>query len=250
MTKETDGIITAIKASGIEHVVTDINLAGAHASNGNHYKTDCTPSTPAHPVDTQQGKVGRAVDFAHRRFDGKKDTPELLAIYKFFADAYGRNGQLNELYYAGPGADHCVRGGKFMLWTDVPRATRVAIADKHHNHVHVAVSKGVILTPPAAFVIEEDDMPKPDTKMDACLAPGGGVWVLTYDGGVRAEGGAPFFGSYPGLAPSRTKGERNFIAIEAVGDGYTIISDDDQASSYHFNAQVFEQIKKRAGRIS
>ena len=246
MTKETDCIIAAIGATGIEHAVTDINTDGAHAPNGNHYALDCTAQLPAHPMDTKNGKEGRAVDFAHRKGDGKHDTPEMLAIYNFFNDNYARNGLLTELFYAGPGADNCVFRGKFQLWTDLDKTTRDALQSKHHNHVHVAVKKNVFLAP-VEDDEEDDDMPKPDTKVDACGAPGGGVWTLTYDGGVRATGGAKFFGSYPGLPTSRTKGERNFIAIEAVGDGYTIYSDDEEGSAYHFNAEVFAEIKKRLG---
>lgn len=242
MTKETDCIIAAIGATDIEHAVTDINSNGVHTKTSNHYATDCTAQLPAHPLDTKNGKEGRAVDFARRKGDGKHDTPELLAIYNFFNDNYARNGLLTELYYSGPGADHCVFRGKFQLWTDLNKATRDALQSIHHNHVHVAVTKNVFLTP---VEDEEDDMPKPTDRVDACLAPGGGVWVLTFDGGVRAEGGAPFFGSYPGLPASRKKGKRNFIAIEAHGDGYTIISDDDNGSSYHFDAEVFARIQKR-----
>jgi hypothetical protein len=246
MSKETDCIIAAIVASGIEHAVTDINTAGVHAKTGNHYKTDCQAATPTHAMDTTvKGDIGRAVDFAQKKGDGKSDTPELFAIFKFFMDAYGRKGQLSELYYAGPEATECVRSGKVMLWTDVAKSTRDAIRSNHHNHVHIAVPKGVFLKPPNTPIalVEEDDMPKPDSRVDACRAPGGGVWTLTFDGGVRATGGAPFFGSYPGLPPSKRKGKRNFIAIEAEGDGYTIFSDDDQGSSYHFDAKVFERIQ-------
>jgi hypothetical protein len=246
MTKETDCIIAAINATDIEHAVTDINTDGAHAKNGNHYALDCTAQLPAHPLDTKNGKEGRAVDFAQKKGDGKHDTPGLFAIYQFFNDNYARNGLLTELFYAGPGADHCVFRGKFQLWSDLDSSTRNALQSIHHNHVHVAVKKNVFLTPVEED--EEDDMPKPTDRVDACLAPGGGVWVLTYDGGVQNRGGAPFFGSYPGLPASRTKGHRNFIAIEAEGDGYTIISDDDNGSKYHFNQEVFDRLQHHRGR--
>ncbi len=249
MSKETDGIIAAMMASGIEHVVTDINTVGQHAANGNHYAKDCHAATPVHQVDTTaKGDIGRAVDFAHKRFDGKQDTDELLAIYNCFVETYGRNGRLVELFYAGPGADDCVISGKFMKWNEVAKATRDAIRAGHHDHVHAAVANGVVLATPTARLLkskEDEDMPKPDNKVDACRAPGGGVWTLTYDGGVRATQGAPFFGSYPGLPADRRKGQRNFVAIEPDETGYTIISDDDQASQYHFDAAVFAEISKR-----
>lgn len=244
MTKETDGIIAAIAASGIEHAVTDINTPGAHAPNGNHYATDCNGQLPAHPLDHFNGQEGRAVDFAHIKGDGKSNTPELLAIYNFFDKNYAQQGLLNELYYSGPGADFCVFRGKRQPWSSLPKSAFDGIAPIHHNHVHVAVSKNVFLAP-VDNPEEDDDMPKPDTKVDACRAPGGGVWTLTYDGGVRATGGAPFYGSYPGLTDARTKGNRNFIAIEAEGEGYTIFSDDEDGSTYHFDPQVWAKIQSR-----
>ncbi len=60
--------------------------------------------------------------------------------------------------------------------------------------------------------------------VDALAAPGGGCWVLTRDGGVRAYHGAPFKGSYPGLPPEQRQGERTFVAIEALGSGYRLRS--------------------------
>jgi len=244
VTKETDCVIAAIGATDIEHAVTDINTPGAHNAHGNHYATDCTPQLPAQPLDKSNGKTGRAVDFAHVKGDGKSDTPELLAIYNFFDQNYAQKSLLNELYYSGPGADHCVFRGKRQLWSDIPKTAFDGIAPIHHNHVHVAVSKNVFLVP-VDNPEEDDDMPKPNTRVDACRAPGGGVWVLTYDGGVENRGGAPFWGSYPGLTDARTQGDRNFIAIEAEGDGYTIISDDNNGSSYHFDPVVWAKIQSR-----
>ncbi len=71
----------------------------------------------------------------------------------------------------------------------------------------------------------------------ACQRPNnhpGQVWVLGSDGGVFTAGGAPFFGSYPGLPPADRQGERAFLAIEADpdGNGYTLLADD--GSGYHF----------------
>lgn len=61
--------------------------------------------------------------------------------------------------------------------------------------------------------------------VDALAAPGGGCWVLTRDGGVRAYHGAPFLGSYPGLPPAARQGERTFVEIEANSmGGYTLTS--------------------------
>lgn len=62
--------------------------------------------------------------------------------------------------------------------------------------------------------------------VDACLAPGGGVWVVAKDGGVGAYGGAPFHGSYPGLPPEQRQGDRQFLSIHPHGGGYAIVADD------------------------
>lgn len=95
----------------------------------------------------------------------------------------------------------------------------------------------------------DDDMPTPETRVAACKAPEGGIWTLTYDGGVRATQGAPFWGSYPGLKPEgKLGGPRWFIAIEAAGstndDGYTIISNNDEADDYTFNRKFWESQKQ------
>lgn len=69
--------------------------------------------------------------------------------------------------------------------------------------------------------------------VDALAAPGGGVWVLTRDGGVRAYHGAPFFGSYPGLPPEARQGERSFVALEHNDrGGYTLISSGNETYAF------------------
>lgn len=69
--------------------------------------------------------------------------------------------------------------------------------------------------------------------VDACKAPGGGVWVLGSDGGVGAYGGAPFQGSYPALPKESRQGERGFLTI-APNDrgGYDLLADDGAAYSF------------------
>jgi hypothetical protein len=106
------------------------------------------------------------------------------------------------------------------------RVPKYAVAD-HHNHVHVAVPKGGRLDPaqhtPAPQsderVDEQETMEDMAEPMDALCAPEGGCWVLTKDGGVRTYKGAPFLGSYPGLAPEHRQGERTFVSIEPRDDG-------------------------------
>lgn len=107
----------------------------------------------------------------------------------------------------------------------------------HHNHVHVAVDPGVILGVPSPHEAttsdeivdhtkESEDMADP---VDALVAPQGGVWVLTRDGGVRTydpTGATPFHGSYPGLpAEAKQGGERAFVEIKANDrGGYDLVS--------------------------
>lgn len=69
-------------------------------------------------------------------------------------------------------------------------------------------------------------------------APGGGEWLLGDDGGVFAIGGAPYLGSYTGLAPEQRQGNRKIIGIEATPHGgYRLISDDQgpDGPGYTFN---------------
>lgn len=71
------------------------------------------------------------------------------------------------------------------------------------------------------------DMPRPSDVVAELDCPTGGVWRLTYDGGVRAEGGAPFYGSYPGLPPEAKQdddGWRGFWIIKPLGRGYRLTS--------------------------
>ena len=109
-----------------------------------------------------------AVDFA-----GDKpgvDTPQLLAINKFFASKYGKG--LKELIYAGPGGINLLNGAPFIYDAD----TRA----QHHNHVHVAAT--------------QESLKKVGGVADSGAAPGtpgatsdsGGV--ATSPGGAQAAG--------------------------------------------------------------
>lgn len=79
----------------------------------------------------------------------------------------------------------------------------------------------------------EDDMP---TAIDPQT---GGLWICPPDGGVRAEAGARYLGSLP-AHPDWNAGEGKpngrAIAIGAVGDGYTIFTQDPAGGvhPYHF----------------
>lgn len=60
----------------------------------------------------------------------------------------------------------------------------------------------------------------------AIEAPGGGIWAMGRDGGIFALDGAPFLGSYPGLAPAARQGTRHFVDIRLHPEsgGYTLVS--------------------------
>lgn len=67
-------------------------------------------------------------------------------------------------------------------------------------------------------------------------APGGGEWVLGDDGGVFAIGGAPYLGSYHGLAPEQKQGSRSIIGIEGTAEGgYRLRSSNADEAGYTFN---------------
>lgn len=59
--------------------------------------------------------------------------------------------------------------------------------------------------------------------------PAAAGYAVQADGGVLALGGAPFYGSYPGLSATNRQGERYFIGIAPRNDGkpgYTCFSND------------------------
>lgn len=239
--KETDSIIAFLKASGVPHIVTDVDSPGIHTAwnpaerkYGAHY----APAT---------GGTGLAVDFAFRRGAGESTPAELRAIYNAFVGV-AQQGKLQELYYGK--ADWCVYGGRYMKWEEAPRAVRTTVRNSHKSHVHVSVRRGTLLrwqgpplvqpvsqpTPTQVASQEDDEMPKPDQFVDACPAPGGGSWRLQYNGGIHTED-SPFFGS-----PFDIKGytgPREFLSIDPAGptrdDGYKVVRIDGKV--FHFNLQ-------------
>jgi len=189
---EVESIVAYLKASGVTFRITDTLRPGAE------------PSYHAY---------GLACDVTYLR--PTWDSEELARIFRAFEPVEGR---LAELIYAGPQVSYNIKHGK-----RVPQYSR----DLHHNHVHVAVRRGVLLHPqdraPAPESNERaseeeanQDMAEP---MDAMCSPEGGVWVVTKDGGVRAYDGAPYYGSYWNLPPEGRQGQRTFVEILPRDDG-------------------------------
>lgn len=123
-----------------------------------------------------------------------------------------------------------------------------AYASGHLGHCHVPgndhpdpgpidiahiLNAGAPTAAPTPPPLEEDDMP---TAIDPQT---GGLWICPPDGGVRAEAGARYLGSlpaHPEWNAGQGKANGPAIAIGAVGDGYTVFTQDPagQIHPYHF----------------
>jgi len=210
---EVAGIIAYADQAGVPYKVTSTWRPGAITAAGN-------PSRHGRKL---------AVDFAG--LVPGLDSEALARIFRAFVPVEHK---LNELIYAGPQVTYNVKAGK--------RVGKYAQAI-HHNHVHVAVDPGVILAAVKPVVVVDsvvaaapadtdgrEDMAEP---VDAMPAPGGGCWVLTRDGGIRAYHGAPFHGSYPGLPEKDRQGARVFVSMEANDQGgYTLVSAGNERYSF------------------
>jgi hypothetical protein len=159
--------------------------------------------------------LGLAVDFAGPR--PSRDSKELADVFHAFLPV---EKHLAELIYAGPQVGFSIKNGR--------RVGKYAVAS-HHDHVHVAVQRGVLLDRMVPTFLPDTMIEQaPDEKerneamadpVDALAAPNGGVWVLTRDGGVRAYKGAPFHGSYPGLPEEQRRATDPFVGITERDDG-------------------------------
>jgi hypothetical protein len=221
---EVQGIAAFLKSTGVAAVATSTLRPGAVTAAG---------------YPSRHG-MGLAVDWDAPV--ARDDSAELAAIFNAFLPV---ERHLAELIYAGPQVSFNIKHGK--------RVGKYAQA-QHHDHVHVAVDKGTILANIAPSPVDEvgeiapappnhqEDQEEMTEPMDALCAPGGGTWVLTKDGGVRAYKNAPFYGSYPALRPENRQGERTFVRIEPYEDGYVLYSAGDE--QYHFNSGVWAQIQR------
>lgn len=126
--REVQAILAYVESSGLPYRVTDVNGPG-HTAGSYHYAKGT-------------GGDGLAVDFAGV-IPGVTAVTEvqMAAIYRAFLDVAH---QLAELIYSGAGVTHAIKNGKRvdgqtyygpLTWAD------------HRDHVHVAVPRGIFLTP-------------------------------------------------------------------------------------------------------
>lgn len=108
------------------------------------------------------------------------------------------------------------------LVDDTYRVVRIA-ADPANDSLSLTLNLRDPETP-------EEAMARFPRAVDACLAPGGGVWVVGSDGGVGAYGGAAFHGSLPddGIIPNAP-----VVAIVPHGaGGYWLVGADTGVFAY------------------
>jgi hypothetical protein len=195
---EVEAIIGYLRTTGVTFKVTStirpgaITISGRPSFHSSGLACDCAGPEPS------------------------RDSPALARIFEAFQPV---EAQLAELIYAGPQVSYNIKNGQRV---------RKYAESIHHDHVHVALQKAHFLDPvnrrpaPSADerVNEAERSEAMAEPMDGLVAPDGGVWVLTKDGGVRAYRGAPFHGSYPGLPPQLRLGSpRTFVSIEPRDDG-------------------------------
>lgn len=154
------------------------------------------------------GGDGLAVDFAGVTPGVTVITAnQMVDLWRAFRDVAP---QLAELIHSGPGIIDAVKDGRFVkgatfygpvTWPD------------HRDHVHVAVPRGVFLTPlshPLSTLAEEAHMPNDDPNRVNVNAPivgiaatptGKGYWLVGADGGVFPFGDAVLYGTVEYVVP-------------------------------------------------
>ena len=198
---EIEGIVAFGQSTGVPMLVTSTIRRGAITGVGN----------------LSFHAVGQAVDWA-----GPHPTVDSQILADIFHAFLPVEKHLAELIYAGPQVDFNIKNGA--------RVGKYA-QSIHHNHVHVAVAKGVQLdrliptfntdltieqAPTPAEVSERTDMA---AGITIPRAQGGYVVLQTRDGGVFAYDNAPFFGSMVNVAPGPFVG----LTWTLSGQGYWIV---------------------------
>lgn len=70
-------------------------------------------------------------------------------------------------------------------------------------------------------------------------SPDGGNWDLGSDGGIFSEGGAKFYGSYPGLPKDKKKGSGKFVSLIPLSTGgYAEIDSDGDVFTFSPTAKA------------
>lgn len=183
MSQETDGIIAFVKAAGIPYRVTDTTGPG-HAPNSYHYAQGT-------------GGEGLAVDFGGVAPGVTPETSaEMAAVYRALLNT---SASLAELIHNAPGITVAVKDGRRV---DGP-TVYAGVWEDHRNHVHVAVPRGIILTPlshPAPTIGGNvpDDPNIPNSQASVVAAwgtpSGKGYTIVTADGAVFCFGDAEYHG--------------------------------------------------------
>lgn len=106
---------------------------------------------------------------------------------------------IEELIYSAPEAIN-VHNGQIVPVTYWPKAVR----DRHHNHNHLAVSKGFAYNTTEALMPADDpnriNVNAPICGM-AATPTGKGYWLVAMDGGIFAFGDAVFHGNVEYIKP-------------------------------------------------
>lgn len=98
------------------------------------------------------------------------------------------------------------------------------------------VSKYPLRDDPLPSPTDGDDVPAPSDVTGSLPTPAGdGRWLLTYDGGIKTQGQAKFYGSVPGLPAKDRQGVGGFYVIEPFEGGYLLI--DTKGNAYRFGAK-------------
>lgn len=193
MSREVDSLIAYVKSINSDVVISA--TLGHFVSNSN----PCSPHSPAsnHCAAGTGGK-GLAVDWGGT-------TKQIQNAYNALKLVPNK---LSELIYNAPGITQAVKDGRWVSGVGFYGPTTW---NNHKNHVHVAVNKGVFLTPvapapapvpapppagvtvPASYLTEVVQVPFTMYRSQ------GGYAIVGGDGGVFNYD-TPFFGSLGGVA--------------------------------------------------
>lgn len=180
MSLETDAVIAFV-----HHFVPGAPVSavlGTYISSAN----PCSPHGlhSYHCAEGTNGK-GLAVDWGG-------DEATLLAVWHALAPEAPH---LAELFHNNP--PEVTKVVKNGMWADGLTTLGATVWAAHTNHVHVAVPRGVYLTPPQAPKVKP--MYDPALVLEPIVAelscPTGGVWLAAASGAIYAFGGAPYLGS-------------------------------------------------------